>query len=87
MDKKDAKALVKKLTLSAYVVGQHSNNTESLMFKSEEKKALKLGDEIVHHLTSHSSRAAGACAHCWRFSEIKRHTCIIEACRNYPPSA
>ncbi|GAH11152.1 unnamed protein product, partial [marine sediment metagenome] len=56
MDEKDAKILVDKLIRAAYVAGQNSVNTDSLIFKSEEKQALKLSDEIVRHITKSSGR-------------------------------
>lgn len=52
MDKEDAKSLVNKLINAVYAAGQHSLNPDSLIVKSEEKKALKLSEEIRRHLTS-----------------------------------
>ena len=50
MDKKEAKALIDKLINASFLTGQHSSNPDSLIFKSEEKKALRLADEIAHLL-------------------------------------
>jgi len=59
MDEKKAKALVNKLIDIAYEAGYQHNSD---MAWNSKHNVLYIGDEIVRHLTTRPSRAAGACA-------------------------
>lgn len=64
MDEKQARKLITKLVNAAYEAGMHSVNPESLYVKFWKGKAESMVEELVHHLTSRSSRAADSCPKC-----------------------
>lgn len=68
MDSKQAKELVKKLIDIAYEAGFQHNS--KMIWNCRESNMI-LGDEIIHHLTSRSSRAAECCVLCGRFRKGK----------------
>jgi len=86
MDEIQAKKLIKKMLQAAYMAGKHGVNTNSLLAISNEKKAIDLGDEIVRHLTSSSSRAAGAEAS-WAETALSGIVTQMKADRKKPPPA
>jgi len=83
MNEEDAKSLVNKLINAVFVVGQNHRNQSSLLYKSEEKKALKLSDEIRRQLTTSPSRAVEACAD-WKVCSNAQAGCNTP-CPRYNP--
>jgi len=86
MDEKKAKQLIKKLSDAAFIAGQYSANPKSIMFLSESEKAISLGNEVVRHLTSRSSRAAYDCEKFGHLYYWRDDACIYCGALKPPPA-